>query len=179
MTSTPTASSSPSRTTSGRRCASPTAGGTSRTPRTARTGRGPEDPDGGETWTWNGSPLWSAGILHPRRPLADVRLRDVYATLTADRPAGGTVDLILDYARPDDATTGEETSVVLRVDDAGVSLTARRADAGGVVAPVEAGSPPAPGRVELSLSSVDGVLRARVGDAAVPRRGTPWPPGWS
>ncbi len=122
-----------------------------------------EDPEGGATWTWNGPPLWSAGILHPRRPTSDVLLRDAYAVLTVDRPAGASVSLALEYAMPGDVTTGDEEVFVLRVTDAGANLTSRVGEAGRGFSPDEDGPPPAPGRVDLSLSYVDGILRARAG----------------
>ena len=122
--------------------------------------------DGSETWTWAGPPLWSAGILHPRRPSADVHLRDVYATLTAERPEGGSVELALDYAQSDDTSTGDEVTLVLVVGgDGAVRVETERAGQRVPAATIE--SAVQAGRVTLALSVVDGVWRAAIGGLEV------------
>jgi hypothetical protein len=118
------------------------------------------DADGGVRWRlgWH---LPAHALPSPRAPDgAGFGLRDVYVDLDVERPASGWVRLELARTEelPDAEALAEAWTLVVAPD--GVRLD------GVPDARWKAPAPP-PGSTRVSLSTVDGVLRARVGDAAV------------
>ena len=117
-----------------------------------------------------GPTLWSGGYDQAGHPFfpGDVPLRDVYATLDAERDAGGRIGLELAYVSPRDGSVS--TTLVLDAADTGTRLTVEAPDGRRkVIVLSEEGRA---GRIRLELAYVDGEVVVR-GPGGKP------PPGWT
>ncbi len=131
-----------------------------------------EREDGsGRTFEYAGPTLWSGGFDATGRArfAADVPLRDVYATLEAERPSGGMVGLRLDFVPQSDASS--KAHLALSVSDTGIGLTRSSVTApNDIVIETLGGTVPA-GRTVIHLAYVDGEVMAHVeGGPRVTRR---------
>jgi signal peptidase I len=119
-----------------------------------------EEEAGAQVLAYDGPTLFAGGDLGGGRAARDVPLRDVYADLEVDHPAGGVAFLDLRYVQDDpEALPAEGRHYRLEADAGGVRLRSGAADGGLAVRSSVAAAPP-PGTLHLRLAFVDGVLRA-------------------
>lgn len=122
------------------------------------------DARGGEVWVRPGERLWAPGHDSSRR----FELQDVYLDLEASLPDADALPAAsrvrLRLARGAGRVGG--VAFLLDLDGAGAAVLRRQDDAGETVLAQAAGTPGS-GRARLSLSVVDGVLRARAGSLRV------------